>query len=907
MKQKKSQGITYQPKNHSLRLGDWASYSKRYIGISHIPDESSGVRFDLSVFPGLYRRRVDVPSVMWESAYHPWDASADLNYFVFRHQVEWKDRVFCDVSYSRVDGQTRLIRAHCINQTDDSQSLALHYAASLNFPSPGPYYSETIQSWRICLPAGAIWIDAMDYFAMNFAHPRPNDQLGWDGLFRGEQSGHGFVGQSGLGNGFGRDAGDRVEYRFHLDPQIPGAAVLLRYRLAGDKPLTFQLSGLSTAQWVLSPSAQFTTATLPLGTLQASEQKLLLTSAGGAAVEIAGLVIAPADQLLQVTFPPTAYDPVPQLIPGPTPNTLILKYRDAEPYYGLAWNSDSFFVREIRNSELDSLLRHRAHDHVNRVLQGDDKGHYTNIFIRPVSLAPRSSTTVDGLVCQGTLEEVRANLSRFHELVASAATLEENARSHAVDLSTNAAGQPYAFSQRCMAATILTNLVYPVYTQRQYIKHYSPGKWWDCLYTWDSGFNGLGLAEYDIQQAIDSLNAYLTDPGNPHAAFIHHGSPVPVQFFLFLELWNRTQSRELLQRFYPSLRQYYLFMAGRQGGSTTANLKSGLLRTWDYFYNSGGWDDYPPQVHVHAHKLAAGVAPIAPTCTVARSAAILLMAATALDFPEDVADYRQDIGRFRAALQQHAWDSQAGYFAYVNHDQAGQPIGFMRHQSGANFNMGLDGAYPLVAGLCTPAQRERLVNYLKDPQRLWSAIGLTSVDQSAPYYRKDGYWNGTVWMPHQWFYWKTMLDLGEADFAWKIARTGLDLWKREVELSYHCFEHFIIETGRGVGWHQFGGISSPVVSWYNAYHRPGRLTCGFTVWVQQQKFNAARTEFAGRLRLFPEDTPPTVLVCLRDNARYRATWNGEAVPSQTLQPGLLSITLPAVPGEGLLEVKELAK
>ena len=45
--------------------------------------------------------------------------------------------------------------------------------------------------------------------------------------------------------------------------------------------------------------------------------------------------------------------------------------------------------------------------------------------------------------------------------------------------------------------------------------------------------------------------------------------------------------------------QYYAFFTGQAGGSTTADLQSGLLRTWDYFYNSGGWDDYPPQKAVH--------------------------------------------------------------------------------------------------------------------------------------------------------------------------------------------------------------------------------------------------------------------------------------------------------------------
>ena len=39
--------------------------------------------------------------------------------------------------------------------------------------------------------------------------------------------------------------------------------------------------------------------------------------------------------------------------------------------------------------------------------------------------------------------------------------------------------------------------------------------------------------------------------------------------------------------------------------------KSGLLRPWDYFYNSGGWDDYSPQKkRVHEKHLEASCTPV---------------------------------------------------------------------------------------------------------------------------------------------------------------------------------------------------------------------------------------------------------------------------------------------------------
>ena len=37
-------------------LHAWGPYSKRYAGISHIPDMRKGIRFDFSVMPGYLKR-----------------------------------------------------------------------------------------------------------------------------------------------------------------------------------------------------------------------------------------------------------------------------------------------------------------------------------------------------------------------------------------------------------------------------------------------------------------------------------------------------------------------------------------------------------------------------------------------------------------------------------------------------------------------------------------------------------------------------------------------------------------------------------------------------------------------------------------------------------------------------------
>jgi len=892
-------------KNHDLRLPDWGPYTKRYTGISHIPAVRRGLRFDLGILPGLYRRQVLVPNAKWESAHHAWEAAADLSYFAYRYELEWKDRAYCDVSFSTLAPNRRLVRCEFINQTSAHQNFMLHYAAYLNFPPVRTYSDEAIRPLEVTLPEGGLWIDALDYEELTFATPRHTDTLVYDGMLRAEIRAHDLVNGSGIGMGFGYEAGDRVTFRFRLFHPMPNALLLLRCRAAVGVP--FLLAGAASCEVTLGGGPDFRLTPVPLGDLPAGELSLTLTSLGGAGIELDGFALLPDQPPIEtVSFTPPRPPHSPAITPGPRPASLILKYADVDTYYGLAWNAPDYRIREIYNDELDRFLRHMVHEHVQTILRGPGEGHFTNVFIRPIPVAPYSAEVIYGLVCSGSRAEVEAALTEFPTDPAPLQDAYEENRARAVRFNPTPAGEPLRFSQERMAATTLLNVVYPVYTRRTFIRHSTPGKWWDCLYTWDSGFIGLGLLEIDVQRAIDSLNAYVTDPGDPQAAFLHHGSFVPVQMYLFQELWNRTQDRALLEYFYPRLRQYYLFLAGRLGSSTTRSLRSNLLKTWNYFYNSGGWDDYPPQWHVREQGLERWVSPVITTSQAIRSARILRAAALALGASADLPLYDEEIETFRAALQTHAWDEEAGYFSYVIHDDEGRPLRPLYYDPDgphrANFNMGMDGASPLYTGICTPQQQERLLDRLFSPQRMWTRIGLSTVDQSAPYYRRDGYWNGAVWMPHQWFFWKAMLDLGRGDRAHQIAQTALDLWKNEVEESYYCFEHFIVESGRGAGWHQFSGLSTPVLAWFGAYHRPGRLTVGMDGWVEQCAFSDhnralhAQIVFSG-----PAGESAHLIATLQPGPDYAAHWNGQVIPCQELYPGVFQVEVPAY-GRGELVI-----
>jgi len=884
--------------SYNLQLPDWGPYTKKYLGISHIADKKRGIRFDLSVFPGYYRRKVKIPNVRWESDYHPWEAASDLRYYSNRHQLEWKDKLYCDISYSEIDAQSRLIRCNCVNQTDSIQNIVLHFMGYINFPKK--------RSYKINAAADSVWINALEYDELNYSNPSPQDNLMPDGLLRGEVHEPEFIEGAGLGRNFAKDFGDRVSYKLNLDNDIEKAVLIIRYQNESEQALSFNLEGIIEKEIEFPIAKNLETKIIQLGNLSKGEHKIKLISNGGAEIKIDGFLIIALKDKDKASFTAEEDNPEPEKLEILEDNSLILKYENIDQYYGIKWFYNDFEIREFESNNLDSFMKETVHDHVSKKLVDNENGktemYYTNVFLRPITIEANSSQLIYGMVCNGSRQEVETKLSQFKSDKNNMDELYDKAREKAFEFDQKVEGDKYKFSQQKMAATTLTNVVYPTYIRKGYIKHYPPGRWWDSLYTWDSGFIGLGLSELDEERAIECLNAYLTEPGDQHSAFIHHGSPVPVQIYLFLELWTRLQSKEFLEYFYPRLKQYHQFLAGRLGSSTTRNLKSNLLKTWDYFYNSGGWDDYPPQVYVHEQKLEERVAPVINTAQAIRTAKILKMAAWELGLEADIEEFNQDITTFTKALQKHSWDEESGYFSYVLHDQNGEAKEILKDNTGKNYNMGLDGVSPLVAGICNQKQERRLIDKLFSKERMWTEIGISTVDKTAPYYKNDGYWNGSVWMPHQWFIWKTMLDLNRPDLAYKIAITALELWQNEVDKTYSCFEHFLLQSKRGAGWHHFGALSTPVMSWFAAYFTPGKLTVGFDVWVLSQKFKKDNSSLEARLRIFGNSDGVNITVSLNSSNEYTVSWNDKIIKHETIKPGLLNIQIPGGEFEGELKI-----
>ncbi|MBE7043006.1 MAG: hypothetical protein E7399_05870 [Ruminococcaceae bacterium] len=801
-------------KNHSLSLPDWGPYNKVYTGVSHIFDREEGIRFDVDIFPGFYRRSVMCPKTVADCGAHSWKASEDGRSFAYRYELERKDRVYLDAEFT-VSDDNCLMELTFVNRTELPQSVQADLCFSLRYPS---FLREEFQEYQVIKPDSVDWVKAVDY--QDICCQQEN---ACDGLRRGEMLGHGFTGKRGIDPKYFGEEGTKLTYRVSK----PIKQIGIRYQAKQDVLLTLVCGETKQDVTLSSTENQLAFAVF---SFEAEGEELHLCPHGGGLM-LDGIALSEKDDLSLVSFLKKETPKQPNILTKE--KEMILQY--GEKSYTIKWDYDLSVIRKLYCSDAGRILPDKIHDHVSTEFFDGSEGFFTDLFLRPVFLEPEEEKKICLTLSLGKEETVqKSEYFSFH---------------------CNQDGAPYLFSQNLAAAVTMLNVVYPVFCKGGWIKHSCPGRVWDSLYTWDSGMIGTGLSAISLKRAEENLNAYLVEPDDPDCAFIMHGSTVATQMFLFLELWQKSLDETLIKRYYPSMKRYYQFYSDKKKVAP----KTGLLQPWNQFYNSGGWDDYPPQQYMHDNQMEGSVSPVITTAMTVLFAKIMLLFAP----DSDKELFQSDIEYFTRALE-NAWDEESGYYGYVLHDARGEKKDIVRTPDGENYNKGLDGLYPYLIDLVPEHRKERMLKHIK--QGLMTKVGMSVVDSRASYFRKDGYWNGSVWMPHQWIVSKALLDLGNHDLSFEIAKKGLELWKRETDDSYNCYEHFMIENGRGAGFHQFSGLSSPVMKWFETYYVPGNVTCGFQTKILKKEWNEEFTALHLEVEVFSKQAD--VIVCMNDKKEY---------------------------------------
>lgn len=907
----------------------WGPFSKKYAGVSNIATHKkyTGIRFDLCVAPAISAFDIRVPNVTLPSAYHPWLCNEDYSFYSFRYDLQWKDKVFSDVSYTKLSDNSILIRTETVNNTDIIKNCVINYFSSIEYPQT--YYTEA------CLPEDVCYKDALDYESYSYAEARPWDRQSQDGRKKGEFLDCRFVGGRGLGDRsekwhmphkviepFGATMGDKVSYKLKIDKDIEDAVIAVRYRtsdifyrqglqvgvnyICSEKTSVFDVNGI-TAEFKACDEPEI--AYIFPGKIKKGIFDLCFEAKGTGAVEFDFIAVTEKTNKDKIKTEKKPVSFLPGINNGKAPKGFIstLKYEDIEGSYKLRIFDDNTRFREIHTGALEDCMTARlsnadeTFDDVTESFTGafsrkhSDDGFFHNAISHTIFIKPGERNVSYAVISKGDTDYLTE--AEYEKIYLQA-------KATAIDFKLNASGKKYKLSNQILAATLMTNVVYPIYKHGENIIHHTPGKRWDCLYTWDSGFIGLGMNEIAPKLAEYIIDTYLSCEDNPDYAFLHHGSPVPVQIYQLYEMLQKTNDKSTLLSFYPRARLYYLFLAGKIRGSTTAKFRSGLLTTYDYFYSSSGMDDYPAQVAMMKNNLRDKASPVITTAQVIRFGKILSILADRLGFYEDARQYGEDISSLTAALNRYSWDKDSGYYGYVLHDENYEPTEIYRNSQGENLNKGLDGIYPIIAGVCDDSQKIAIISHLTNEREMHSPFGISAVDMSASYYKVNGYWNGNIWFPHQWFIFKSMLDLGENEIARDIAHMALDIWKREVDDSYYTFEMVNTVTGCGGWFHNFGGLSTPLIMWLKAYYSPGTVNTGFDTYLEavhiEKDLSSAEIKavYYGNSRRF------TVICVMSEEKSYDVFVDGEGCDFRNIN-GAIEISLSVgYKSEFKIEIKE---
>ena len=338
-------------------LQAWGPYSKRYAGISHIPDMKAGMRFDFSVMPGYYRNRQFIPHVLFESSYYPWDINPSMSRITYRYEMEWKDQVFTDVTYYILDEHRTLVSMNCVNNTAVNQNLVLNLMAYIDYEGEQPQFKTPKDS-------NIQWHNATDYISNEPVHKSPQYNLVYDGWKRNEmrtsQSLSGFV----LGKGFGKNKGDKVSYEINILPGKEKGMIGFRYNTPKGKTSTFQLKGITESRLELQGTGEYNIVSITYTCKEPGKYTLELISEGTYSTDLDGFFIGSEEDIKQIKILPRKLSFIPEIKLGKTKQDFILKYPECDNYYGIAWNYQASQIREVLDNNLESFFRKKTHDHV---------------------------------------------------------------------------------------------------------------------------------------------------------------------------------------------------------------------------------------------------------------------------------------------------------------------------------------------------------------------------------------------------------------------------------------------------------------------------------------------------------------------------------------------------------------
>jgi len=368
-----------------------------------------------------------------------------------------------------------------------------------------------------------------------------------------------------------------------------------------------------------------------------------------------------------------------------------------------------------------------------------------------------------------------------------------------------------------------------------------PARQWGKFFIWDCGMTAAGVADVNEKQADDIITE-MPDPILQGDDIFNHGSFIITAVYALWELYRNTSDITYVEKHYEKLKRLVLRMFDTAPnedyeGMVSANRGTGADDSPALYYAKGfmfAWD-YQKTLPMNPDHEEKSLICIGMTAHALRELKILRSFASLLDKQDDILSFSQRIDDVERVLNQKYWSEQDGcYLDRVVDEDNLLEIPWVYDY------------FPLFSGSVPQERTEPMFKELMRDDGYFTPNGFTIIKPDSPYYRSEGYPNGSIWPPLQYLFWKTCINLGEMDAAKEVASRYFNLYDRHHRESWCCCEHFRAETGRGDGNMRFTGFVTPIVAMHQAHHTKGALQTGYETLILSREV----TEKEARLELF---------------------------------------------------------
>ena len=387
-----------------------------------------------------------------------------------------------------------------------------------------------------------------------------------------------------------------------------------------------------------------------------------------------------------------------------------------------------------------------------------------------------------------------------------------------------------------------THVIWEAFHNRQYTQSFQnpeqmicrhlPARQWSKFFVWDTGMTAIAMADFN-QEYAESIISEMPDPQKMGKDAFGYGSFIITALYALWELYRKTADLKPVKTHYDLLKQLVMHMFDTKdnenyGDMVSANRGTGADDSPALFYAKAemfAWE-YKETLPVNPSHESKSLICIGITAHAIRLLKILRIFADLIGKEKDVDVLTTKIEKIENDLNSHYWSNKHNCYLdrIVDEDNL----------------LEIPWIYdylPLLSGSVPMDRKEIMLKALFAEDGYFTTNGLTILKPNSPYYRDNGYPNGSIWPPLQYFFWKMCYCAGEMDIAKRIADKFLTLFESNHKESLCVCEHFRANTGKSAGNMRFSSFGTLVAAMWKAHRKYGAIQTSYDILLQKLELN----------------------------------------------------------------------